>query len=79
MVLAVKNPSANARDIDLASIHVLGNSPGGENANPLQYSFLENPLDRGAMGSRLKPLSMHPHMHACRHLVSIGCHGGFTV
>ena len=25
-----------------------GGSPGGENANPLQYSCLENPMDRGA-------------------------------
>ena len=27
-----------------------GRSPGGGNANPLQYSCLENPMDRGAMG-----------------------------
>ena len=26
----------------------LGRSPGGENGNPLQYSCLENPMDRGA-------------------------------
>ena len=36
----------NARDVDLIS--GLGGSPGGGNGNPLQYSSLENPLDRGA-------------------------------
>ena len=33
---------------DLSSIPGLGRSPGGENGNPLQYSCLENPMDRGA-------------------------------
>ena len=33
---------------DLGSIPGLGRSPGEENGNPLQYSFLENPMDRGA-------------------------------
>ena len=36
----------NARD--LGSSPGLGRSPGGENGNPLQYSCLENPMDRGA-------------------------------
>ena len=41
------NESAcNARD--LGSIPGLGRSPGGGQGNPLQYSCLENPLDRGA-------------------------------
>ena len=42
----VKNPPANARDV--GSIPGLGRSPGGEHGNPLQYSCLENPMDRGA-------------------------------
>ena len=45
----VKNPPANAgdaRDMDL--IPGSGRSPGGGNGNPLQYSGLENPMDRGA-------------------------------
>ena len=42
----VKNPPANARDLGL--ITVLGRSLGEENGNPLQYSCLENPTDRGA-------------------------------
>ena len=33
---------------DLASVPGLGRSPGGRNDNPLQYSRLENPMDRGA-------------------------------
>ena len=42
----VKNPSANAGDVSL--IPGSGRSPGGGNGNPLQYSCLENPMDRGA-------------------------------
>ena len=33
---------------DLGLIPGLGRSPGEENGNPLQHSFLENPMDRGA-------------------------------
>ena len=33
---------------DVGSISVLGRSAGGGNDNPLQYSCLENPMDRGA-------------------------------
>ena len=43
---AVKNPLANAGDT--GSILGLGRSPKEENGNPLQYSCLENPEDRGA-------------------------------
>ena len=42
----VKNPPANAGDMGL--ILGLGRSPGKENGNPLQYSCLGNPIDRGA-------------------------------
>ena len=42
----VKNPPAKAGD--LGSIPGLGSSPGGGNGNPLQYSCLENLMDRGA-------------------------------
>ena len=46
--LVIKNPPASARDIrDTGSIPALGRSPGGEHGNPLQYSCLENPMDRG--------------------------------
>ena len=49
VVLVVKNPPANAGDIrGVGSVSGLGRSPGGGHHNPLQYSFLENPMDRGA-------------------------------
>ena len=45
----VKNPAANAGDTrDMGLIPGLGRSPGEGNGNPLQYSCLENPMDRGA-------------------------------
>ena len=44
----VKNPPANARDVgDAGSVPGSGRSPGGGHGNPLQYSCLENPMDRG--------------------------------
>ena len=45
----VKNTPANAGDISNAVlIPGLGRSPGGGHGNPLHYSHLENPMDRGA-------------------------------
>ena len=41
-----KNPLASAGDMGL--IPGLGKYPGEGNGNPLQYSCLENPMDRGA-------------------------------
>ena len=42
----MKNLTANAGDIrDAALIPGLGRSPGGGHGNPLQYSYLENPMD----------------------------------
>ena len=66
----VKNLPANAGDIrDMGSTPGLGRSPGGGSGNPLQYSCLENPTDRGAWQAtvhrvtqsrtQLKRLSMH--------------------
>ena len=52
MVLVVKNPPANEGDVrDMGFILGLGRSPGGEQGNPLQYSYLENPMDRGSRQS----------------------------
>ena len=49
VVLMVKNPPANVRGIkDVGSIPGSGRSPGEGNGNPLQYSCLKNPMDRGA-------------------------------
>jgi len=45
----VKNPPANAGDVrNVGSIPGLEKFPGGGHGNPLQYSCLENPVDRGA-------------------------------
>ena len=70
MVLVVKNPPANAgdtRDGDL--VPGMSRFPGAGHGSPLQYSCLENPMDRGAWRAkvhgvakgwtRLKQLSMH--------------------
>ena len=49
VVLMVKNLPASAGDVrDVGSIPGWGRSPGGEPSNPLQYSCLENPMDREA-------------------------------
>ena len=49
MVLGVKNPPDNAGDeSDAGSIPGSGRSSGEWNGYPLQYSCLENPIDRGA-------------------------------
>ena len=74
MALAVKNPPANAGDIrDKGSVPGLRRSPGGGHGNPLQYSCLENPMDRGAWWAtvhgvtksqtRLRRLSTHSTAH----------------
>ena len=71
MVLVVKNPPANAGELrDADSIPGSGRSPRGGHGNPLQYSCLENAMDRGAWQATvhrvakswtlLKRLSMHP-------------------
>ena len=49
MVLVVKNTSAKAGDIrDVGLVPGLGRASGGRQGNPLQYSCLENPVDREA-------------------------------
>ena len=49
VALVVKNSPANPGDMrDAGSVPELGRSPGGGNSNPLQYSCLENSMDRGA-------------------------------
>jgi len=45
----VKNLPASAEDLDL--IPGSGRSPGGEHGNLLQYSCLDNPMDRGGLQS----------------------------
>ena len=48
MAVMVKSLPANAGDTrDMGSIPGSGRCPGGGHGNPLQYSCLENPMDRG--------------------------------
>ena len=57
MALVVKNLPANAEHArDVGLIPGLGRSPGERNGNPLRYSCLENPMDRGVwhMTERLR-------------------------
>ena len=52
----VKNLPANAGDLrDLGSIPRLGRAPGEGNGNPLQYSCLETPMDRGGRQAGYSP------------------------
>ena len=49
-MLVVKKLSDNAGDRrDAGSVPGSGRSPGGQHGNPLQYTCLENPTDRGAL------------------------------
>ena len=70
----VKNPPADAGDItDMGSTPGWGRSLGEGHGNPLQYSCLENPMDRGAWQAtihgvaksqtRLKQLSIAQHSY----------------
>jgi len=54
----VKNPPANAGDVkDGGLIPGLGRFPGGGHGNLLQYSCLENPMDRGAWWATVHSIS----------------------
>ena len=56
MALVVMNPTVNAGDRrDVGWIPGSGRSPGGGRGNPLQYSCLENPMDRGAWQATYSP------------------------
>ena len=51
----VKNPPANAGNTgDAGLITGLERSPGGGNGNPLQYSCMKNPMDKGAWWSTVR-------------------------
>ena len=71
VVLVVKNPPANAEDTrDAGSLLGSERSPGGANGTPLQYSCLEDFMDRGAWWTIVQgavksrtQLSTHPHTH----------------
>ena len=71
VALVVKNPPTNTGDIrDAGSITGLGRFPGGGHGNPLQYSYLENPMDRGAWQATVHRVAksrtqLKPCIHAC--------------
>ena len=53
--LSHKESACNAGDTgDVGLVHAGERSPGGENGNPLQYSCLENPMDRGDWRARVR-------------------------
>ena len=69
MAQVVKNLPANAGDAGLIS--GLGRSLGGGNGNPLQYSYLENSMDRGTWratvhGSQRVRITEHSHIMVVR-------------
>ena len=86
--LSDKYPPTNARDS--GSIPGLGRSPGEGNGNPLQYSCLDNPMDRGAWG--LQPMGSqrvgcdwahtcthaHTHVRVRTHTADLQCCVSFT-
>ena len=72
----VKNPPAGAEDTgDAGSVCGSGGSLGVRNLNPLQYSCLENSLDRGAWQARVrgacKELNMTEQLTQAQHVLSI--------
>ena len=57
----VKNLPANVGNVrDVGSIPGSGRSPGGGHGNPLQYSFLENPMDIGAWRAMVHRVTKSP-------------------
>ena len=57
--IVVKNKNGSVGDIrDLGLIPGLGRSPGEGNGNPLQYSCLRNPMDRGAWRATVHEVAM---------------------
>ena len=58
MAQVVRNPPANTGDMGgSGSIPGPGRSPGEANGNPLQYSCLENPMDRGAWWATVRGIT----------------------
>ena len=75
VALVVKNLPANTGDVrDKSSIPGSGRSSGGGHGNPLQYSCLENPMDRGAWWATVhrvpksKTQLRQISMHTCTHI-----------
>ena len=70
----VKHPPVNGGDVrDAGSIPGLGRSPGGGHGNPLQYSYLKNPIDRGPWWT-----SVHRVSKSRTRLSDLACSGVVT-
>ena len=71
----VKNPPANAQDLrDAGLIPESGRSPRGRHSNPLQYSCMGNPMDRGALWATVQGVTAEAAEHACRYVVGFRAH-----
>ena len=66
--LAVNNQLANPRDV--GSVPGSGRSPGGGHGNPLQYSCLENPMDKGAWWATVHRVAKS-RTRLSRHILSV--------
>ena len=68
VALVVKNPPPSAGDArDKGSVPGSGRSFGRGYGNPLQYSCLENPMDRKAQQTILHGVAQHTHTHTHTH------------
>ena len=61
VVVVIKSPPASVGDVtDSGSVPGSGRSPGGGHGSPLQYSCLENPMDRGAWWATVHGVTKSP-------------------
>ena len=68
VAVVVKNPPPSAGGVrDSGLISMSGRLPGGGHGNPLQYSCLENPMDRGAWKAKSSTWLKRFSTHACMH------------
>ena len=66
-------PASEEEVKDTGSIPALGRSPGEGNGNPLQYSCLENPMDRGALQATVHGIAGLDMMEVTEHACMLGC------
>ena len=83
MALVVKNPPANSGDVrDTGLTPGLGRAPGWRHGNPLQYSCLENPMDRGAWRATVHRVTewatTEVTQYACTHVFPLTPIPGFS-